>query len=192
MTYTPNVPQVNQTIAQTTNPIRDNFTFIETDARVEHSFNGNAPGVAEGAHLRASMPNQADPGSLPAGTNGQYYVNTARPKFYDGTTAWQLQITNLFQLSTAGNVALTTSNTTFFNAPANSCGYYFLIPPAGISASDASAMGQFVSGATSVVHVGTVSDPGISISTSGLAIRAQTTSGSLNGTYRFAVIYYTP
>src|SRR5574338_1201850 len=80
MTYTPNVPQSNQTIAQTTNPIKNNFTYLDTTLKVEHSFNGNAPGVADGTHLHTSMPNQADPGSLPTGTNGQYYVNSGRPK----------------------------------------------------------------------------------------------------------------
>lgn len=190
MTYTPNVPQANQTIASTTTPIRQNFQFIETDLQVEHSFNGNSA-AAEGTHLKASMPNQADPGSLPAGTNGQYYVGSAKPKFYDGTTARFLQMATLEENISTGTVALTTSNTVFFTAPANSSGCYFLVPPSGIDASDASAMGQFVSGDTDV-NSGHLSDPGITISDSGLDIRAATTSGSLNGNYKYVVVYYTP
>lgn len=91
MPYNNNVPQSNQTIASTTDPIRDNFAFIQTDLQAEHSFNGNALGVAEGAHLQASMPNlAADPGALPAGTNGMYYVRNGGARFYDGTTISRL------------------------------------------------------------------------------------------------------
>lgn len=192
MSYTPNVPQANQTIASTTTPIRNNFSFLNTDLQVEHSFNGvPGGGVAEGVHLRTSMPNQADPGSLPAGTSGQYYVRLARPRFYDGTTAWQLQITNLFQLATSGTVALTnTSDTVFFTAPASSAGAYYLVPTT-TGAQNASAMGQFVSG-TADVQVATNSDPNISITTSGLTIRARVATSGLNGNYKLAVIYYTP
>lgn len=83
MVYTNNVPQGNQTIANSQPQIQANFGFIQTDLQVEHQFNGNVVGLTEGVHLKASMPNQADPGSLPTGTNGQYYVGAGVPKFYN-------------------------------------------------------------------------------------------------------------
>jgi hypothetical protein len=190
MAYTNNIPQGNQQIATTQPLIQANFGFIQTDLQVEHQFNGNVSGLAEGVHLRASMPNQADPVVLPAGTNGIYYVSGGAPKFYNGT-AFQIQYTGLFQNAAAGSVALSTSVANVFTVPAFSSGYYFLIPPTAISANSASAMGQFITGNTTL-QLGTVSDPGISLSVSGRTIRAATTSGSLNGTYKYVVIYFTP
>lgn len=190
MTYTPNVPQANQTIAQTTSPIRDNFTYLDDALQEEHSFNGSAPGVLVGTHLRTSMPNQADPGSLPAGTNGTYYVNGGNPKFYNGN-AWLIQYGALFQGQISAVVALTTSATNLSAIPANSVGYYFIVPPGGISPTDASAMGQFVTGAANM-RIGDVSDPGITISNTGLTLRARVDSSSDNGNYTFVILYYTP
>lgn len=91
MTYTPSVPQGNQTIASSTDPIRNNFTFIQTDMRVEHSFNGNVGGLAEGVHLKASMPNAATP-AVPAGCNGVYYVKNGQAWFNNGSLDVQLSL----------------------------------------------------------------------------------------------------
>lgn len=191
MTYTPNVPQANQTIAATTNPIRNNFTYLDTILRKQHSFNGNSPGVDLGAHLFTAMPNMSDPVSNPTGCDGTYYVSGNKPKFFDGANSWKIQYTGLFQLATTGLSALTTSLSNIITLPANSCGTYFLIPPGGTASQAASAMGQFVTGATDL-QIGAVSDPGISLTTSGLTLRGQTTSSGLNGNYRYVVIYFTP
>lgn len=84
MPYTPNVPQGNQQIASTQPLIQQNFGFIQTDARVEHIFNGNtgplAVPQAEGTHIQVSMPNQnlKGAGTLPSGTNGQIYVSSGQ------------------------------------------------------------------------------------------------------------------
>jgi hypothetical protein len=86
MVYTNNVPQGNQTIANSQPQIQANFGFIQTDLQVEHIFNGNTPfgTQAEGTHIQASMPNQTvDPSSLPTGTAGIYYVKGGVPKFYN-------------------------------------------------------------------------------------------------------------
>lgn len=116
MVYTNNVPQGNQTIASTTTPIRNNFAFIETDLQAEHSFNGNVPGLTEGAHKFCSMPNRALSPAIPPGANGIYFVSSGKPYFYDGTTNFQLnylgaQVTiqngvgagSNFQILAAGN-----------------------------------------------------------------------------------------
>lgn len=78
MVYTNNVPQGSQTIAQTTDPIRDNFAFIQSAINQEHNFSAADPTVTY--HLRASMPNST-PVGLPAGTNGMYYVEGGEAKF---------------------------------------------------------------------------------------------------------------
>lgn len=190
MTWTPNVPQGNQKIAATTDPIRNNFTFTHNVLQQEHQFDGNVPGLQEGIHLKASMPNQADPSSLPSGANGMYYVSGGLPKFYNGN-AFTIQVTNLFQFQTAGNVSLSLTPNIVFTMPPNSCGYYFLIPPSGIPAANASAMGFIVSSDSSI-EIGAVSDPGISLSSSGLSLLASTTSVPFNGLYKFALLFFTP
>ncbi len=85
MTYTNNVPQGNQTISSTQPLIQANFGFLENSIGQEHNFDDTD--ATKTYHLKASMPNQPDPGSLPTGTNGQYYVSGGKPKFYDGTNA---------------------------------------------------------------------------------------------------------
>jgi len=88
MVYTNNVPQGNQTIASTTDPIRNNFAFIETAINQEHNF--DATDATKTYHKKASMPNLALSPALPAGTNGVYFVNGGNPYFYNGTTNTQL------------------------------------------------------------------------------------------------------
>lgn len=193
MAYDNNVPQANQTIAQTQPIINGNFAYIQQHLQDEHDFNGNVPSAVTGVHKQASMPNRigGDPGALPAGTNGMYYVNGGAPKFYNGTTLFFIPISTAFNNGVSGTVALTTAPASVFTIPAFSSGQYFLIPPGGIGAQNASAMGQFVTSGTTM-QLGTVSDPGISITDSGLTLQAATTSGALNGNYKFVVVYYTP
>lgn len=110
MAYTSNVPQANQTIASTTTPIRNNFTFINTDLQVDHSFNGNSTG-AEGTHLQCRMKGQGSPPTLLTNNNGAYYVDTATPgnaQFYDGTNSYKM---NLWRDIITGTVTFSSINT---------------------------------------------------------------------------------
>lgn len=110
MAYTSNVPQANQTIASTTTPIRNNFTFINTDLQVDHSFNGNSSG-AEGTHLQCRMKGQGSPPTLLTNNNGAYYVDTATPgnaQFYDGTNSYKM---NLWRDIITGTVTFVSTGT---------------------------------------------------------------------------------
>lgn len=195
MAYTNNVPQGNQTIASTTDPIRNNFAFIQTDLQVEHSFNNNSPGVAEGVHLKASMPHLSPTpsGALPTGTSGMYYVRSGTPRFYDGTDNWQIQITKQPQNVITGVVALTTSYTTVFTLPSFTYGYYLIAPTSGsgISAQTVSAAG-FVLATGSHIKIEAVGDVGMSLTDSGLSLQAKVDSSSNNANYNYTLIYYTP
>lgn len=83
MAYDNNVPQATQTIAQTQPIINENFAFLDSAIDQEHNF--DVTDATKTYHKQASMPNQADPVALPAGTDGIYYVNGGLPKFYNGT-----------------------------------------------------------------------------------------------------------
>lgn len=89
MTYTPNVPQANQTIAQTTDPIRNNFTYIEDALERDHAWQGNIIGTEQpGRHQKVSMPNQPIDivGALPAGIAATQYCIGANLFTWDGTS----------------------------------------------------------------------------------------------------------
>lgn len=98
MSFNNNVPLANQTIAQTTDPIRGNFAFLQTNLQTEHSFNGNLVGVAEGVHSKVSMPNLVGAPALPVGTNGLIFIDAGNLKYYDGTNT-----SNLTEASVAIN-----------------------------------------------------------------------------------------
>jgi hypothetical protein len=89
VSYTNNTPQANQTIAQTQPLILNNFAFLANSIGEEHNFNAAGNGT-DTYHLQASMPNQALSPALPASTNGMYFVSSARPYFWDGTTNYNL------------------------------------------------------------------------------------------------------
>lgn len=137
MSYTPNVPQANQTIASTTTPIRNNFTFINTDLQVDHSFNGNSTG-AEGTHLQCRMKGQASPPALLTNNNGAYYVDTSTPgnaQFWDGTNSYKMNlwrdiITGSFTANPGGTVAI---GLTPGSLPAGVFGELFIYGPTSIS-----------------------------------------------------------
>jgi hypothetical protein len=76
MSYTPNVPQANQQIAATQAPILNNFTYINTAMRVNHTWNGNAINTeAAGSHQRLDFPNQgSDINTLPTGIAAVIYL----------------------------------------------------------------------------------------------------------------------
>ncbi len=87
MAYTNNVPQANQQIAATQGPINANFDYIQKAVGQEHNFLSNDTDPTHTYHLQASMPNRADPGSLPPGTKGMFYVNGGEAKFYNSSGA---------------------------------------------------------------------------------------------------------
>jgi hypothetical protein len=196
MTYTPNIPQAAQTIAFTQAPLQANCNFLQTAIGEEHNF--NVADATQTYHLQASMPNLADPSSFPVGAgsvNGMYYVSGGVPKFYDGTNTYFIQINTISsqaQIVVTGSVTLSSSsNHTVFTVPIFSAGTYYIIPPSGIGAQDASAIGQFVS-STTVVQQFAATDPGMSVNFSGLVLKAQLSSSSFNGTYKYVITYTTP
>lgn len=85
MTYTNNVPQANQRIADTQSPILANFTFLEPCIGQEHNFDDTD--ATKTYHLQASMPNKVTDPALPAGTDGMYYVKGGVPKFVNSDGA---------------------------------------------------------------------------------------------------------
>lgn len=91
--YTNNTPQAGQTISETQPLILDNFGFLDTAIGTEHNFDVSDPAATY--HLQASMPNiSPEPAALPAGTDGIFYVFGGQPKFYDGTTNYNLSLGN--------------------------------------------------------------------------------------------------
>jgi hypothetical protein len=91
MTYTPNVPQKNQQIATTQQPILNNFGFLPAAIGQEHNF--NVADATQTYHKQASMPNQSTP-SVPASTNGVYYIKNAQAWFTNGILDVQLSLNN--------------------------------------------------------------------------------------------------
>jgi hypothetical protein len=184
-TYTNDVPQANQTIASSQPQIQDNFGFIESSLQQDHEF--NEAFATEGVHKQASMPNRADPGSLAAGTDGMYYVGSGLPKFFNGVVNF-LSFATVPNKILTGTAALTTSASTVLALPASSCGIYWIFRTTNVSAY---AMGMFVTSGTAI-GIEHITDPNISISESGLNLRAETTSATFNGSYSYVVIYVTP
>lgn len=193
MAYTNNVPQGNQTIAQTTDPIRNNFAFIETDLQVEHQFNGNVVGLAEGVHLKASMPNRALSPALPANTNGIYFVSSGLAYFYDGTNNYRL---NPFQEVLTGSYTATSSSifNTIVAVPANVQGIIIMTydgKPAGqmgLFHTDGSNCYAF---STRMKLNGSADDYPIELNNScaSLNIQGRYFSSSYAGPYNFKVFY---
>lgn len=127
-TYTNNVPQANQQISTTQAPIQNNFDYIQKAVGQEHNFVANDTDPTHTYHLQASMPNRALSPSVPAGTNGVYFVNAGIPYFFDGTTNWQL---NPFQTVLTGTYTATSSSSfnTIVSVPANVEGMIILVYP---------------------------------------------------------------
>jgi hypothetical protein len=189
MVYTNNIPQGNQQVATTQPLIQGNFEFIQTDLQVEHSFNGNVGGLTEGVHLKASMPNQADPVSLPAGTNGMYYVSGGQPKFYNGVASF-IQFGNQQQNIISGVAALTAAGfSNVFTMPASSYGYYFIAPVA--DSLNVVGSSFIFSNTTALFGVGG-GIVGANLGTTGLILKAQLISAANNGNYHYTLVYFTP
>lgn len=193
MPYNNNAPLGSQTVASSTDPIRNNFAFLQTAINKEHNFDAADPTLTY--HLKASMPNSALSPTKPAGTDGVYFVNSGIPYFFDGTTNFPLQLVNTQSQKTLSGVVTLTfgSANTIATVPAFSYGYYLIGPklPNTTSSNNCCAMGFFVSSSGNV-QVGTVNDPGSSVSNSGRSIVISLSSPGFNGTYNYTIIYFTP
>lgn len=144
MTYTNNIPQGNQQIAQTQPLIQANFGFLKSSIEQEHNF--NTTNAAQTYHKQASMPNQALLAALPAGTNGVYYVSSGLPYFYDGSKNYQL---NSFQKVLSGTYTPTSSSTynNIVLLPANVQGIIILMNKT-FGSTGLGQMGTFLTDAT--------------------------------------------
>lgn len=144
--YTNNVPQKNQTIAQTTDPIRNNFAFLDDAIDQEHNFDITDP--TKTYHKQAAMPDIGSaPVAVPAGTNGMYYVIGSEARFLDDAPIdWKLNIWTT-QLKGSVTSPSNSSNFTISAIPANVFGVVYFyrtsIPYAVFS-------GQFASDSTTV------------------------------------------
>jgi hypothetical protein len=193
MPYTNNVPQANQTIASTTTPIRNNFAFIQTDAQVEHSFNGNSI-QAEGTHLKASMGNIALSPALPSGTNGTYFVSGGKAYFYDGTTNFLLSST--FPVNAAVNFngisgAVIRSSFNVASVVRNSTGKYTINFTTPLATNNYVVFGMGMrNGSNQVANVDIQSDPtyGNSMSTNFVIINTFSESGAYQDVLMCSVI----
>lgn len=118
MTYTPNVPQANQRIAQTQSPIQANFTYLEDSLERDHAWQGNIIGTEDpGRHQKASFPNQgADIAALPTGCASVLYAIGGNLFAYNGSKQ------PVSGVKGSGTLTITTSYQTVFTAPANSIG----------------------------------------------------------------------
>jgi len=116
MTYTPNVPQANQQIAATQGPIQNNFTYIDTAMKINHTWNGNGISTEEaGSHQKVAFPNQgSDIGSLPSGIASVLYSIGANLYAYNGAK------NPVSGVSGSGTVAITTTPDTFLTLPVTS------------------------------------------------------------------------
>jgi hypothetical protein len=85
MTWNAAFPTGATLISQSVNQIQTNWAFLATDINVDHFFNTAG---TEGYHRQITLVNRANPGSLPANSNGLIYENSGRIKGYDGTTSF--------------------------------------------------------------------------------------------------------
>jgi hypothetical protein len=185
-TYTNNIPQGNQTIASTQPLIQANFGFLQSAINQEHNFNTTDP--TQTYHLQASMPNISDPGSLPSGTNGIYYVNGGFPKFYNGSANFLPYSSCSSYTLSGGPITLSLSPTVITSVPAASCGYIYIFRTS--SSSSGYFIGSFNSDSSSVnIHGDHGSN--IALTTSGLQISA-ITNGSTYSSVKWVIQVNTP
>lgn len=118
MSYTNNVPQATQTIAFTQPLIFNNFSYIDTAMKINHTWNGNAIGSeAPGSHQEVSFPNQgSDISSLPTGIASVLYSIAGNLFSYNGAK------NPVSGVSGSGTITLTTSFQTIFTVPPNCIG----------------------------------------------------------------------
>lgn len=190
MPYDNNVPLASDVIANTTDPIRNNFAFLQTDLQFDHSFNGNLAGVAEGAHGKCSMPSISLSPALGTLVSGVYFVNSSLAYFYDGTTNWNL---NMFTgKSYGGTVALTRASgfLTVATLPANVSGYVLLYS----TASNIVQFGAFMTTGTLCYGYGCDMESlnyinFLHTSPTTLDLKARPSINTYDGNYYYRIIY---
>lgn len=116
MTYTNNVPQGNQQIASTQVPILNNFSYIDTAMKINHTWNGNAISTEDnGSHQTVAFPTQgSDIASLPTGIANVMYSIATNLYTYNGTK------NPVSGYSGSGTVNITTTPTAFITLPVTS------------------------------------------------------------------------
>lgn len=194
MAYDNTVPQANQQISASQPIIQGNFNFLESAIGQEHNFDTSDP--TKTYHKQASMPNEADPVALPAGTNGIYYVNGGEPKFYDGTTNWFLALSQISGGVNSGTKTINGSGLfNFFNTGSSvSAGLIFLIPTTK-SPGDVYFFGTYgVNGVA--LRVSNIASSHMDVFANGGGnLAAQINSGSPSSyfdVYRWIVVQYLP
>jgi len=128
MTFDPNVPNAGQSPGLFPAQNVTNMTRVKALINAEHVFNDTAQ-ADDGVHRQMTMVARADPGALPAGTNGMLYTwidGSARPqlKFWNGTTFSQLTPPEeLLPIKISGSSALAgTASTNILNVAYNYSG----------------------------------------------------------------------
>lgn len=188
MTYTPNTPQATQTIAFTQPLIQDNFTYVNTAMRVNHTWNGNQISTeANGSHQRLDFPNQlADISSLPTGVAAVVYSIGGNLYSYNGAKR------PVSGVSVSATVNITTAPATLATLP-NDCHGFVTVwagnPFVNLAASYAffmvAGVGYFQQ---AVQPVGSQTTLSIGISANTLAISRSTGADIPNAPYK--VIYW--
>lgn len=194
MTYTPSVPQANQTIAATQSPINANFQYLNTALQYEHNFNNVLAGVQLGSHQSCSMPNL---GGLPfLGTliNGVYYVNGSQARYNNGTNDYQLSIWTQVLTGTYTTPSGSGSST-IVTLPPNVFGVIYFY--ATVFGTNTAAMsGQFATNGTQTVAfsnttTASIDAPVVLVSSGGsLNLLGSAQSSSVQGkTYSYFITY---
>lgn len=194
MAYTNNVPQGNQQIATTQPIIQANFGFLATSIGQEHNFNASGDGT-DTYHKFVSMPNRADPSSLPAGTNGQYYVSGGVAKYYNGTNSFILNqytgfLTGSFVINSSGAVIIA-------SVPANVLGTGIVFKAGAVGTAVVMPFTFFTDGtkcyafSNRIKVNGSSDDYPIEMDNSNAALNIVGTrfSSSWNGSYNFQIWY---
>jgi hypothetical protein len=182
MTYTPNVPQATQTIAFTQKLIQDNFTYVDTALKVNHTWNGNGISTeAAGSHQRLDMPNQlANIVALPTGINAVIYAIGGNIYSYNGAKR------PISGITVTGSLAFTASPQTIATLPADCIGYVMFFENTIIT-QQVGPVFHFMTNAS----VGTVTNP---VGSTGFAVQCTTTnltaSHAPNLTTSFKIIYW--
>ena len=124
MTYTNNVPQGSQQISATTQPIQNNFGYIDTAMKINHTWdstggNNDLAGEANGSHQKLNFPNQPSPitGSLPTGIAAIQYCSGGNLYSWNGTK--QQPVSGIVF---SGSGTMTSAPQTLVTLPANAIG----------------------------------------------------------------------
>ncbi len=185
--YTPNTPLATQTIAFTQPLIEDNFTYINTAMKVNHTWNGNQITTeAVGSHQRMDMPNLgADIASLPVGINAVMYAIGGNIFSYNGAKR------PVSGVSTSGTVTLQPSAS--IGSVANDCIGFVMVKTNNAITNLSLTLGFFAIGGTvypqqSVTAVG--SQTVVSLSALGTALTLTAASNYANPNAPYKLIYW--